>query len=77
MNPPKSTVASSSPAKVEVSNLLKETSKDYIDALRAEIESATQELSHQLEKYYIIGNAGLNAKEFDGLSNLVSHLTRF
>jgi len=56
----------------EVSNLLKETSRDYIDALKAEIESATQELSHQLEKYYIIGNAGLTSKEFDGLSNLVT-----
>lgn len=56
----------------EVTNLLRSTSGDYIDALRAEIESAAQEISHQLERYYIVGNAGASAKEFDGLSNLIS-----
>jgi hypothetical protein len=56
----------------EVTNLLISTSADYIDALRAEIESATRELSHQLERYYIVGNVGMSAKEFNGLSNLVT-----
>jgi hypothetical protein len=56
----------------EVSNLLRATSVDYIDALKAEIESATQEMSHSLEKLYIIGNVATNAKEFDGLCNLVT-----
>ena len=56
----------------EVSNLLRAVSVDYIDALKAEIESATQELAHQLERYYIVGNAGLSSKEFNGLSNLVT-----
>ncbi len=59
-------------ADVSVSNLEVAASKDYIDAFQAEIEDAAVSLSHELERLYIEGNKDENAKEFDGLSNLVT-----
>lgn len=51
-----------------VDNLLIATSKDYINALTAEIEGATKSLAQYEEQQIIIGSTAANAKAFNGLS---------
>jgi len=57
---------------VLVSNLEIAATQDYINSFQSEIESASVSMAHELERLYIEGNATANAKEFDGLSSLVT-----
>jgi len=55
-----------------VSNLMREVSKDFVNALQVEIEGATKSLANLEEQIDITGNSGSNAKEYDGLNVQIS-----
>ena len=50
-----------------VSNLLVSTSKSYINALQAEIESATKNIAQKEEWAFLNGDSGVSSDQIDGL----------
>lgn len=56
-----------------VSNLLVQTSKRYLNALQAEIESATKGMTQAEENAYINGDSSTDADSFDGLKKLITN----
>ena len=56
-----------------VSNLMRDVSKDFVNALQIEIEGATKALANLEEQLDIIGDSDSNSKEYDGLNKQITN----